>query len=632
MSDGKEMSPQQNIDNEAVSILPYKLRKTNLLFREQQKDYGVDCELELFEENPNKPGFKKTTGNIFKGQIKGMDDVTKKTLSCGQKIAKSFDIADLFYWYNQMTIPVVIFLVDIETEEVFWTEFFYSKQLRDAYHKAVENNQKQLTIHFSTTDTLSKNFGGMIDAVNHAMQRIALQNTPTLKAIEEHVRGLDNADEEMRRLSSRVSTSRLEVFKRAVENKDHKKVQIELNNIILSADCNVTTKCYTLYNYESFYFQEKTMDMAEAAEQLIKRGNPNFDTETIGLVFSSILSSSIKINKIAKQVLDFYIASQITNENKENSLYALSFNEISRVKTFELWREINSITKNLTEQTKDKNSLEVAHACALSSYYLVEAFIPLIGTISEYNIKLDIFKYCLTWLQLGLAFGLHSGEDYLSGKLIHSVAKFAYLLEDIETIKNELTIFFKEDPNLLNIFNETVERMQLFYKNIEQNVNINTIRDVEIIDEMARKVLTTMGIDVDGIMSDKVIDKTYGHIVKKTFSEIDLTDYLIDCRHRCIFPSRWSGVSDLMNSVGLAFAASRKNVGCVKKSILNNRLSFYLSSDVEKFKNENCVNCKEIDPHPSDWEFSYQYYEDIKENLIQIFPAQFGIQKSEDEP
>lgn len=68
-------------------------------------DIGIDAEIELIDSN------YKSTGKFIKCQVKTTTDSGKTSLFLEEK--------HISYW-NSIDIPVVVFLVHLDTEEIFW--------------------------------------------------------------------------------------------------------------------------------------------------------------------------------------------------------------------------------------------------------------------------------------------------------------------------------------------------------------------------------------------------------------------------------------------------------------------------------------------------------------------------------
>jgi hypothetical protein len=104
MAKGKYRSQQQQIDDKALGILRYKFPE-GFVFREQEKDFGIDCEFEQFKQSRlGGESLQASTGVIFKAQVKGVEDRSGLELKTKPVLSKAFETRDLEYWYEQMKL------------------------------------------------------------------------------------------------------------------------------------------------------------------------------------------------------------------------------------------------------------------------------------------------------------------------------------------------------------------------------------------------------------------------------------------------------------------------------------------------------------------------------------------------
>jgi len=93
---------------QALNILKRALPKP-WICREQSSDYGIDVEIEL--------AGSYATGWIFKGQVKGHEKISWNTDGI---LLQQVRPTTLAYWRG-MRVPVVLFVVDVGDERVFWS-------------------------------------------------------------------------------------------------------------------------------------------------------------------------------------------------------------------------------------------------------------------------------------------------------------------------------------------------------------------------------------------------------------------------------------------------------------------------------------------------------------------------------
>jgi hypothetical protein len=79
------------------------------IVREQGGDYGIDIEIELAST--------EVTGRLLKGQVKGHEGLAWTADKTNLQQVKA---STLEYW-NQLPLPVVVFLVDVDNETVYWS-------------------------------------------------------------------------------------------------------------------------------------------------------------------------------------------------------------------------------------------------------------------------------------------------------------------------------------------------------------------------------------------------------------------------------------------------------------------------------------------------------------------------------
>jgi hypothetical protein len=92
-----------------IAILKLALPQSWILRNQVESDYGIDVEVEIADDH--------VSGIILKGQVR-----TKTPIAWRQDdtFREPFDSGKLLYW-RTIQLPVVLFLVDNESEEVFWT-------------------------------------------------------------------------------------------------------------------------------------------------------------------------------------------------------------------------------------------------------------------------------------------------------------------------------------------------------------------------------------------------------------------------------------------------------------------------------------------------------------------------------
>jgi hypothetical protein len=128
-------------DAEAVRIMRAKL-PASWLWREQEPDVFVDCEVEIVEGG-------EPTGLHFGLQIKGTRGLKIRSNAIRYRMKRKH----LAYYREKARLPVFIALVDVNSEKAYW--LFSQKYLREHAARAQLDNQNTMTIRFAPEDCFS---------------------------------------------------------------------------------------------------------------------------------------------------------------------------------------------------------------------------------------------------------------------------------------------------------------------------------------------------------------------------------------------------------------------------------------------------------------------------------------------
>jgi len=113
--------------------------------RPQPDDYGIDYDVEIFEEH-------ETTGVIFKVQLKG---TRAPSLSVdGRRAAVSLKLRTVQYLYHQISAPVVVVLADVTNRQTMWYGPQLDQRLNERLRSAVASSQKTIRLHIPTSNVL----------------------------------------------------------------------------------------------------------------------------------------------------------------------------------------------------------------------------------------------------------------------------------------------------------------------------------------------------------------------------------------------------------------------------------------------------------------------------------------------
>jgi len=132
--------PEQHITDTAAKKIFESTIPNKWVHRSQESDYGIDYEIEMFENN-------LSTGIIFKIQLKGTKTID--FIDHENKISFSFNIDNIHYYLNEINIPMFIVIVDIENKNVYWHNPLLDETLKTNFNNAKIKSHEHLTVHIN---------------------------------------------------------------------------------------------------------------------------------------------------------------------------------------------------------------------------------------------------------------------------------------------------------------------------------------------------------------------------------------------------------------------------------------------------------------------------------------------------
>lgn len=142
-----KQSIAQKIGSRADVIFKY-LCPNNWIVRSQQEiDYGIDYEIEIFSEKG------QSTGALAKIQLKGSENLTY--INNDNVIRYDFNLDNAQYLIDEITLPTYLVICDNNREKCYWVSLKNNKILEQDYRTALKNNQKTFTIYVSTNNDIS---------------------------------------------------------------------------------------------------------------------------------------------------------------------------------------------------------------------------------------------------------------------------------------------------------------------------------------------------------------------------------------------------------------------------------------------------------------------------------------------
>ncbi|HGY9608537.1 DUF4365 domain-containing protein [Vibrio harveyi] len=171
------------IGESAGRVFKYKA-PLNWIIRSQedQDDHGIDCEIELKDSSGKALGKE----SVFKIQLKGQEHCT--LIENDTKVSFSVSLERLKY-YLSFNIPVILVVVDVTTEDIYWVSVTDNDTIRSNVSKS---SSKTLTVHLPVANKLEKNnadsFASLLSSVESCWNflslrdlKVAVENCTTLQ-------------------------------------------------------------------------------------------------------------------------------------------------------------------------------------------------------------------------------------------------------------------------------------------------------------------------------------------------------------------------------------------------------------------------------------------------------------------
>ena len=252
---GKKFPKQHEIDERACRIFDSAL-PASWICRPQLKDYGVDKEVEIFEEG-------KSTGIIFKVQVKG----TEKPEFSSDDLIISFSLSvdDVGYYCEELKVPIVLVVIDVTTSKIWWHAIQLDSDLRKRLIKARQKKQSSITVHINSRNMLPETLSSLMTKMLESETLLSIHSlsktSPTtfMNSIAS-VQDLDTILDELDRSAAIVKSAKL--F-RLWQSQDITSIKNHIEKILEDKDSPVEVK------YEAYLYAEKLalLEARSAGEQ-----------------------------------------------------------------------------------------------------------------------------------------------------------------------------------------------------------------------------------------------------------------------------------------------------------------------------------------------------------------------------
>lgn len=605
-----KQSEAQRIGARANDIFTYQ-RPQNWIFRSQQDmDFGVDYEIEIFD----KKGV--STGLIAKIQLKGSENI--KYIDNKTKISFSFPMDNAQYLIEEIQIPSYLIICDNNSEKCYWSSFKTNAELKKSYVDAKNNNQENFSVHIDVNNLLVNDYDAILKDIELSLKFIGLESLKKINFydysellnsinIEEAKKSLllqlENIDlqEIMKAYATKQFECALRLIEKGIKSED-KTIFFKFNAILFKRSIfrQIIAEEQLQINQKTDYLNEIYLNISNELIETTK-DLPDGDTTKIyaqlwhHIATMAIISNALQWHKInlkmheaePTEFSDFWI---VNVSAKIQQLFV------------EIANEFNEVQKNIDELINNQDYRFFIELLPEFIFSITGFLFFLNEELEESFTKIENYFDLLT----DLAFNLIKNID-----LQNKWDRYEYLLKTRiaykgfyinKDYKKSLEIFKKDVyPVAFQIEDSTLRKDMLIYiKKYIQNIKSsyeNNIDEIPIEEEIEiyRANLTAMGVNLDNPSNDT--DKA----IKEAFEALNPERVLKNCIHLYACQSIVSPLGQWvkLNTLGVKRLYCAKNKYSAENVFLDNLWQY--------FDWNYCSKCKDREAHDENWKWSRKW-------------------------
>ncbi|WP_416047196.1 DUF4365 domain-containing protein [Cupriavidus basilensis] len=590
----------KEIGRAAGRIFAYRL-PANWIFRSQedQEDYGIDGEIEIASPDDKASGF------IFKVQIKGQQNVSY--VDQGNFVAFNLPVARLRYYLQQVETPVILAVVDVTEEKVFWKSLQDDTEVSDNLKRAIANGQNSMVVHLPTSATLPAGAMVLLAAVEkninwlrlHALNRLAGPIDALLDRSHDDV--LDQLLNQQKQLSLKIYN---EKFERLYAGEEFHTLSGLAHEVIRSATELVETRISAGVYLERLMLREVDRTSAQGFKAL-------------GALYAYMLDVVRRRRApahIRRYVLMLFRAQHLQGAVHSDYHYFLSAKQFPR-ESLTGW-----IVASSRLQTGERAARHVLKTVQMiNRAVLAGQHSLLLDGLPRFAAAVSLFAYrlaedgltqraddLLTWLKFCIDLALDVAK---ATKDVDALAQLILLNAWSECQESRRRQRIEESIGLVALIDdaEMAERLRTALNSLTDDV-ASRLGQRPPDDEIAyfRRRALGLGIDVDN-PEDKV-----ARIIHQGLLDYNPERVVKDCESLVMVPGRALGVPAQL--VGLP-SAGTKLLHCLKKGHTAGgwRLDEIYSSPIPGagFRDSFCEGCESRRARGPDWRWSSQWQHEL---------------------
>jgi len=234
-----KQSESQIIGRKAGQIFQSSIPEHWVLRTSSEEDFGIDYEFEIFTPRPD----SKSSEHL-------------NYIDNNKIVSFAFDIDNAKYLIEEVKIPTFLIVCDVIKAHCYWISLKTNQKNLENYYKAIENQQKTLSIHIDTATNFKTDSEQILKELNNSLYIISIKNLENLKFYDysSHINiiGEDKISEILTTEQEKIELAKL---KNIIEKRQFDEFKNKSNNIYESKDKSVWLKINTLLLEEYLYQQ-----------------------------------------------------------------------------------------------------------------------------------------------------------------------------------------------------------------------------------------------------------------------------------------------------------------------------------------------------------------------------------------
>lgn len=571
-------SESHKIEDQADRLLR-SLLSPDWVIRNQDKDYGIDYEMEYFNNN-------KSTGIIFKIQSKG------KEQSDLSHLYHDMPMDNLEYYIEQVQIPVFIFLCCIDIKDVFYQNIQGNQLIEEDYYKAKEKKQKNLRIKFDSNNSLSNNPNRLIEQYQNSKDYLVVKQFCSLDY--SHLIDIKEV---------RIGSNKYDTMK-SIEDKT---IILEVNNFYTKFNAGQYEDAYKVGNelIKKYAFTPTSIFLIEILDKMYviefkSSGNKNyhdfsFKYMNIMKVISKNWDKQYRLyayvmfySEKMYQYIDYDFNSYMNQSVTRDELYKVLIG-LERERVLKIISKYIRVTLDLIKKSTEYDAILFSKELFQFASCLFPLTVRIKAEMKNFKIEDNFFKSYEDLLKTAIELNeeLKNYDGYIQVSALLNDFYFMFNKKRAYDYLNETKLFInKNRPELL----PAVDHM---FKSNDEHMEIKN--DIEIEKDIYLNFFKINGINIHNPTND--IDR----ICKIGFDDLNPERVLKKCVYRYVTIESVGAVAEML---ALRTAGS-KALHCVK--LQHSIMSVSLDSIDKSFTNTYCKGCEYLSPHDENWKWNYEW-------------------------